>query len=132
MSEVRASGSVPKAPPKGQPMTIQMLTISGRKFALLPMREFERLRQKAGAGDAPALPPILPSGNYPAREALQAVYARKLARERHSAGLTQSELARRAGLRTETISRLENGKHSPDMVTVGKITRALRAAGAKF
>jgi len=45
--------------------------------------------------------------------------------------LSQPELARRAGLRPETINRLKKGKHSPDTATLAKITRALRAAGVK-
>jgi predicted transcriptional regulator len=34
-------------------------------------------------------------------------------------------LAKRAGVRVETLSRLEHGKHSPNVATVDKIVRAL-------
>jgi ribosome-binding protein aMBF1 (putative translation factor) len=70
-------------------------------------------------------------GNYAAVETVRAIYARRLILERESAGLSQSELARRAGLRPETINRLEKAKHSPDTATLAKITKALRAAGIK-
>ena len=71
------------------------------------------------------------NGNYPAAETIRAIYAHRQIQERESAGLSQSELARRAGLRPETINRLEKGKHSLDTATLAKITKALRAAGVK-
>lgn len=112
-------------------MSVQTLMISGKKFALVPFREFERLAQRAKAPAVPSLPKALPSGNYPAREALRAIYARKLIQERAAAGLSQAKLARKAGLRVETVSRLERGKHIPDLATAERISRALHAAGMK-
>jgi DNA-binding XRE family transcriptional regulator len=112
-------------------MTVQTLTISGKRFALLSMRDFETLQKRAAAQSLPKLPDPLPNGNYPAPETLRIIYSRKLIQERESAGLSQSELARRAGLRPETINRLEKGRHSPDTATVAKITKALRSRGAK-
>jgi len=112
-------------------MTVQTLTISGKRFALVPMRDFEALQERAAAQKLPRLPDPLPNGNYPATQTLRALYARKLIQERQSAGLSQSELARRAGLRPETINRLEKGKHSPDTATLAKINRVLRATGVR-
>jgi DNA-binding XRE family transcriptional regulator len=112
-------------------MTVQTLTISGKRFALVPMRDFEALQRRAERNELPRLPDPLANGNYPAAETVRALYAQKLIEERESAGLSQSELARRAGIRPETINRLEKGKHSPDTATVAKITKALRAAGVK-
>lgn len=112
-------------------MTVQTLTISGKRFALVPMRDFETLQRRAAAQKLPQLPIPLPNGNYRAAETIRIIYARRLIAERESAGLSQSELARRAGLRPETINRLEKGKHSPDTATVAKIAKALRAAGVK-
>ncbi len=40
--------------------------------------------------------------------------------------LSQQRLAELAGLRQETLSRLESGKHSPTVRTVEKIDRALK------
>jgi DNA-binding XRE family transcriptional regulator len=112
-------------------MTVQTLTISGKQFALLPMRDFQLLQNRAAAQNLLKLPDSLASGNYPATGTIRVIYARKLIQEREAAGLSQSELARRAGLRPETINRLEKGKHSPDMATLGKISKALRASGVK-
>jgi len=112
-------------------MSVQRLTISGKQFALIPMRDFEALQKRAAVQKFPRLPAVLANGNYPAAETVRAIYARKLIHERELAGLSQSELARRSGLRPETINRLEKGKHSPDTATLAKITKALRAAGVK-
>jgi ribosome-binding protein aMBF1 (putative translation factor) len=112
-------------------MTVQTLTISGKRFALVPMRDFEVLQKRAAAQNLPKLPRPLANGNYPAAETIRVIYARKLVSERESAGLSQSELARRAGLSPETINRLEKGKHSPDTATLAKIDKALRAAGVR-
>lgn len=108
-------------------MTFQTLTISGKRFALVPLRDFERLQKRAAVQNLPKLPDPLPNGNYPAAETVRVIYARKLIQEREAAGLSQSELARRAGLRPETINRLEKGKHSPDTATLAKIAKVLEA-----
>ena len=81
-----------------------------------------------GDVELPALPGKLPSGNYPAVEALRADLARDLIKRRWAAHLTQAELARRAGIRHETLNRLERAKVTPDLATVKKIVRALEKA----
>jgi transcriptional regulator with XRE-family HTH domain len=45
-------------------------------------------------------------------------------------GLSQAALARKAGIRVETLNRLEKGKHTPDLATMAKINKALDDAGA--
>jgi ribosome-binding protein aMBF1 (putative translation factor) len=77
----------------------------------------------------PALPAPDAEGNYPAAEALDVVVARQIIRRRHAAGWSQVELAQRAGVRQETVSRVESGKHVPNVATVDKLDRALREAG---
>jgi DNA-binding XRE family transcriptional regulator len=54
---------------------------------------------------------------------------RDLRRQRLAAGLTQAEVARRAGIRVETLSRLENARGNPTVATVSKIVRAISRAG---
>jgi transcriptional regulator with XRE-family HTH domain len=63
--------------------------------------------------------------------ALADCLARKIIRRRKSAGLTQTDLARRAGIRPETLSRLEKGESTPDVETVDKIIRVLERVDAK-
>lgn len=50
---------------------------------------------------------------------------------RRAAGLSQEELASLAGLRQETVCRIESGKHSPTVRTVAKIDKGLQAALAR-
>jgi transcriptional regulator with XRE-family HTH domain len=42
-----------------------------------------------------------------------------------------SALARRAGIRPETLNRIERAKTTPDVATLAKIDRALGAAEAQ-
>src|SRR5438132_813386 len=79
--------------------------------------------------DLPPLPPADENGNYSAIETARAIIARQVIRGRKAAGWTQAALAAHAGVRQETISRIETGKHSPGMKTMAKIDRALKAAG---
>jgi len=82
---------------------------------------------------APATLPALPlpdaEGNYPARETLRVILAQQIIRRREAAGWAQVELAQRAGVRQETVSRIERGKNAPNVATVDKLDRALQAAG---
>lgn len=79
--------------------------------------------------DLPALPAADERGHYPAIETARVIIARQIIRGRKAAGWTQAELASRAGVRQETISRIETGKHSPGLKTMAKIDLALRRAG---
>ncbi len=54
--------------------------------------------------------------------------ARGLRGLRLRAGLTQAEVARRARIRVETLSRVENGRANPTVRTVRKIVRAIERA----
>jgi ribosome-binding protein aMBF1 (putative translation factor) len=57
--------------------------------------------------------------------------ADRVARQRQEAGLTQTQLAKKAGVRVETISRLENALHMPSVRTFEKIDRALRTGSGR-
>ena len=100
----------------------QTVTLAGQRFVIVPEAAF---RQMAGDTKELPLPPRDAQGNYPAAEALQVSIARSIVRGRRKAGLTQVELARRAGIRTETLNRIEKGKHAPSVSTIEKIERAL-------
>jgi DNA-binding XRE family transcriptional regulator len=90
------------------------------KAEKLPLTESDAL---------PALPLPNAAGNLPAEETLDAILARQIIRRRRAAGWSQADLAARAGVRQETVSRLESGKHAPNVTTVDKLDRVLRAAG---
>jgi len=78
----------------------------------------------------PPPPPLSADGTYRAAEAMRAMMARKIIAARTAVGFSQSALARKAGIRVETLNRLEKGKHTPDLATMAKINRALDDAGA--
>ena len=59
-----------------------------------------------------------------AREAAYRV-ARELLRLRKKQGLSQSEVARRAGLKQPAIARLESGAVKPTLDTIQRVARAL-------
>lgn len=101
---------------------LQTLTLAGQRFVILPEAEYKRLTKNLSE---PTLPLPDADGNYPAVETMRAMLARKIIRRRRAAGLSQVELARRAGIRPETLNRLEQGKHSPSIATVDKLDRAL-------
>jgi HTH-type transcriptional regulator / antitoxin HipB len=112
------------------PAAVQRVMRNGRRLVLLEESEYERLRRKADEWE-PLLPEPDADGNYPAREYMRASIAREIVRLRRRLGLTQAELARRAGIRPETVNRIEQGKHSPSVGTVEKIDRALKEAAAE-
>jgi DNA-binding XRE family transcriptional regulator len=110
---------------------IQTVTLGGQRFVILPEADY---RELVGETWEPPLPKPDAKGNLPAVEAARVLLARKIMRRRRAARLTQTELAKRAGVRVETVSRLEHAKHSPNVATVDKIVRALEqveAAGSK-
>lgn len=107
----------------------EIVTRKGRRFVLVPVAEYRRLKRL----EDEALPPYPEPderGNYPAVEYSTVSIARSVAEDRHRLGLTQLELARLAGVRPETIHRLEAAKHAPSVATMDKIDRALKKAEA--
>ncbi|MGD0770115.1 MAG: helix-turn-helix transcriptional regulator [Tepidisphaeraceae bacterium] len=108
---------------------VQTLDIRGRKFVLIPESEYRRLTRRPVAA-IPRMPAMSPDGTYPAAEAMRAMMARKIIAARKSVGLSQAALARNAGIRVETLNRLERGKHTPDLATMARMNKALDEAGA--
>jgi ribosome-binding protein aMBF1 (putative translation factor) len=113
-------------------MSAKILELAGKRYAVLPEKEYMRLRAKAGTeGSWPALPQPDAEGYVPAVEYARASLARKIVKARRAAGLTQAALARHAGIRPETLNRIEKGKTTPDTATIAKIERALEAVTAE-
>ena len=77
----------------------------------------------------PPFPPADADGYFPAVEFVYASIARTIITRRRAAGWSQARLAAEADLRTETVNRLESGRHSPNVRTVTKIDEALNRAG---
>jgi DNA-binding XRE family transcriptional regulator len=109
---------------------VRRTTMNGKRVVVVEEREFERLLRRADEWE-PAMPSADEQGLYPAREAMAVIQARDIIRARRKLGLGQAELARLAGIRVETLNRIENAKNKPNVTTIEKIDRALRRAAAK-
>jgi DNA-binding XRE family transcriptional regulator len=99
------------------------LELDGNRYVILRESIFDQLCQKAG---------LSPSGDgdetaTPAFDIDRASLAEKLRRRRRAAGLSQAELARRAGVRAETLNRIERGHTEPDFTTIRKLVLAMNA-----
>jgi transcriptional regulator with XRE-family HTH domain len=62
---------------------------------------------------------------------LSASIARDIVKERRALGLTQAQLAKLAGIRQDTLSRLESGKYKPIVRTVERVEAALKRKQTK-
>jgi ribosome-binding protein aMBF1 (putative translation factor) len=102
-------------------------TIKGRRMVLLSEAEFNELMRQADLGE-PALPEPDADGNRPADAYAAVSQARGILRARRKLGLSQVDLARRAGIRPETLNRIEHGKNAPSVPTIAKIDKALKQA----
>ena len=103
--------------------------LAGIRYVILREQAFAWLCEKAGivAPDRRADDDSLAAGFELDRASL----AEKLVRRRNAAGLSQAELARRAGVRPETLNRIERGKSNPDFATVRKLVVAMNTADAE-
>jgi DNA-binding XRE family transcriptional regulator len=111
-------------------MSTQTLNLEGKFYVVVEKAEYDRLATLAKAADLPPLPKPDANGNYPAVEYGCASIARSIIRDRVKAGLNQKELAKRAGIRVETLCRIETGRHLPSVTTIEKIDKALKRATA--
>lgn len=98
------------------------ITIHGESYVVVPEREY---RDLVGM---PALPRPDADGTIDALTYSRASIARDIIRDRQRLGLTQAELARRSGIRPETLNRIEKLKTSPATRILERIDTALRAA----
>jgi ribosome-binding protein aMBF1 (putative translation factor) len=105
----------------------QYLTIAGKRVVVLEEADYKRLARQADIWEPP-LPAPDAHGNYPALEAMAVSLARDILRARRRLGMSQSELARRAGIRREALHRIEQGKNKPNEKMIEKIDRALKRA----
>ena len=74
---------------------------------------------------APPFPLPNASGLVNALEQVRASIAHELVRARRQAGLSQQQLADRAHVRQETISRIESAKHTVTPRVLDKLMQAL-------
>ena len=107
----------------------KLMTLDNETFVLLPKQEYQDLVARAHGAVLPEYPPADRKGRRPAIAFGVASIARDIITRRLAAGWTQDKLAKTAGVRVETISRIEGAKHSPQQATIERIERALAKAG---
>jgi DNA-binding XRE family transcriptional regulator len=108
------------------------LEVEGKRFVLLPETEYDRLCRRAGkaAAEDDSLPPLPKPdkhGRFPALQYARISLARDLIRDRKGVGLSQQQLADLAGIRQETLSRIETGRHTASQRTIDKIMQVIEA-----
>lgn len=92
---------------------VQEIQVAGKPYVLLSKAEFERLRLLAEGPREDASILVRDSVGPDLRA------------RRRQAGLTLLEVAQRAGIRQETLSRIENCRTDPSVGTVRSILKAL-------
>lgn len=104
------------------------IKIKGEPFVLLPKAEYDRLKSMASPAKLPSLPKPAADGSVPAAEFFRASVSREIIARRTHVGWSQQQLADAAGVRVETVCRLETAKHAASGNTVAKIDQALKSA----
>ncbi len=113
---------MPKTP--GKKIDCRRVELDGVRYVILRESIFEELCQRAKVSAEPE-----PKGDGPPSEEFDgATLAEKLIRRRRATGLSQAELARRAGIRPETLNRIERGRTTPDFATIRKLVLAMDGA----
>ena len=107
-------------------MPLATITQKGKQFVLVPIDEYQRMKDDA----LPPLPPGDKDGNRNAVDFMRATIARGLIKDRRAAGLSQQQLAKLSGIRQETISRIESGKHTATVRVIDKLDTAIRKAAS--
>ena len=114
---------------------LQRIEVEGKRFVLLEEEEYERISREAGEAvadnDLPPLPKPDKNGRFPALQYARMSLARDLIRDRKGVGLSQQKLADLAGIRQETLSRIETGKHTASEKTIDKIMLVIEAQRRK-
>jgi DNA-binding XRE family transcriptional regulator len=107
-------------------ITFPTVELAGVAYAMVPLTVMTAVCRQAGVAAVPlgSSPPAALDVGVP--EALDGTgLARRLADRRKHAGMTQGELARRAGVRIETVNRIERGHVTPDFGTIRKLVQAM-------
>ena len=105
-------------------MTLHDVVMDGRKYVMIPRDEWDKVAKSLPDPDLLPVPSPNTDGSYSA-EHVRVMLCNKVIQQRKAAGLTQAQLAKRAGIRVETVSRLESGRHVPSIRTLQKIEAAV-------
>ena len=101
--------------------------LGGIRYAIVPEAALLRVCEAAGTPCHPTLDRTHDALRDPPEAG---VLAARLVERRRASGLSQVELARRAGVRVETLNRIERGRTTPDFSTIRKLVRAMNRSEA--
>lgn len=100
----------------------QRVRLDGRWYIIVAENEFRALTQTRGSGRK--------TDPLDAMTVSDQRLADRLLQRRQESGLTQKDLARHAGIRVETLNRIEKGRTTPDFKTIRKLVNAMNQRGA--
>jgi DNA-binding XRE family transcriptional regulator len=107
--------------------------LGGESYAIVPVAVLAGLCRQAGMVAVPRGAGVPSALDVAAPEEMSgANVARRIADRRKRAGLTQGELAQRAGGRIETVNRIERGRVMPDFGTIRKLVEAMLEVERQF
>src|SRR5437773_8976770 len=112
-------------PSTKMPVQYQVLKLGNERYAILPESTLKRLMKQAGVQSPHCEPATLQREWEPEAWNAQDISEHLITR-RERTGLSQVDLARRAGVRVETLNRIERGKTNPDFSTIRKLVTAIR------
>ena len=102
---------------KNRKTAYQRVRLDGNWYVIIKEDEFRALTQTRK-----------PKKNSDALDAINVSDQRladRLLQRRQDAELTQKDLAQRAGIRVETLNRIEKGRTTPDFKTIRKLVNAI-------
>ncbi len=103
---------------------VPTIELEGRRYVVIAESDYLALLDAAGG------PPKPDAGGWAAWDKDATKLGARLAERRHEARLSQVALATRAGIRVETLNRIERGHVTPDYATVRRLVLALREVTA--
>ena len=112
---------------RSETVNYQIIELGGVRYAVLREVTLLGLCRNAGALANPGQPASIADPLEEERLDGEDLARRLLAR-RKGLGVPQAALAELAGIRVETLNRIERGKVTPDFATIRKLVVALREA----
>jgi DNA-binding XRE family transcriptional regulator len=123
-SLTREAGTMARKTRQG--IDLQLLELGGVRYVIVRESAFDYLCKQAHVKWQELR--VHKEGLKPGLDLDGPSLAEKLVRRRVASGLSQAELARRAGIRPETLNRIERGRTTPDFATVRKLVIAMNTA----
>lgn len=107
---------------------VKFINLAGQSFAILPRTEYAKLVALARHASAPRRSAAGTVRVTPSAELLRTSVAGELVRRRAAVGLSQRALAKLAGIRFETLNRIEKTKATATTASIAKLDHALKRA----